>query len=85
MAVIKTATIKQAVTAKYVTTRDGDIEERRFKEGEKVKLMQVWLERVLVKSTDGHYFNLRKEVVNLPEDRVLERPAAPAPMPLPRP
>jgi hypothetical protein len=81
MAVIKTATIKQAVTAKYVTTRGGDVEERRFKEGEKVKLLQVWQNRVLVKSTDGHFFNLVKDVVNLPEDRVPERPVAAPPRP----
>lgn len=54
------ATIKQALTAKFQTTRGGDVEERQFQAGETVTVKQTWTERVLVKTSDGHYFNLLK-------------------------
>ncbi len=57
------ATITKDTTAKLQTTKSGDIEERAFKAGEQVRLVQEWQNRYLVKTQDGHYFNLEKDLV----------------------
>ncbi len=57
------ATIKEAFSAKLQTTKTGDVEDRAFTAGEKVHIVQEWQHHYLVKTTDGHYFNLKKELV----------------------
>ncbi len=57
------ATIKQDLTAQYQTTKNGDMNDRQFKAGDEVTIVQKWSRYFLVKDTDGHYFNLAKEKV----------------------
>jgi len=59
------ATVKQPLSAKFLTIRSGEIEQRRFTAGEKVHVVQKWQSSVLVKTSDGHYFNLAKDVLEL--------------------
>ncbi len=59
------ATVKQPLSAKFMTIRSGDVEQRAFTAGEKVHVVQKWQNSVLVKTSDGHYFNLRKDVLEL--------------------
>lgn len=57
------ATIKTDSSVRYQTVRNGEIEEKRFHVGEDVHLVQTWEHHYLVKDRDGHYYNLRKELV----------------------
>jgi hypothetical protein len=59
------ATVKQPLSAKFMTIRSGEIEQRAFSTGEKVHVVQKWQSSVLVKTSDGHYFNLGKDVLEL--------------------
>ncbi len=57
------ATIKEAVTLRFITTKDGDVEEKTFDAGESVEIMETWDDHYLVKDDDGHLFNVQKSLV----------------------
>ena len=57
------ATIKEAVTLQFITTKDGDVEEKTFAAGESVEIMETWDDHYLVKDDDGHLFNVQKSFV----------------------
>lgn len=60
------ATIKEDVTLKYQTTKDGDVEEVSFGAGDDVDVVQTWdnAPYVLIKNSDGHYFNVPKDKID---------------------
>lgn len=55
------AKIKENVTLKLVTTKDGDVEEMSFLKGDEVTLVKTWNHFYLIKDKNGHYYNIRKE------------------------
>ena len=57
------ATIKEEVTLKFITTKDGDMEEKSFAAGEAIEIMETWDEHYLIKDDDGHLFNVQKSFV----------------------
>jgi len=54
------ASIKEDITLKYQTTKDGDIEETSFSSGDSVDIVQKWDKApfVLIKDDDGHFYNI---------------------------
>lgn len=58
------ATIKEDITAKYQTVKDGDIEETAFSVGDEVTIVQTWSQFFLVKDDEGHFYNLPKDKVD---------------------
>ena len=54
------AKVVKAFSAKFQTTRDGDIEETHFAVGDEVTLMKAWDAFDLVRDQEGHCFNIRK-------------------------
>lgn len=54
------ATVKTAFTAKFQTTKDGDIEETSFGAGDSVTIVQTWDRFYLIKDDNGHYYNVPK-------------------------
>ena len=61
------ASIKEDITLKYQTTKDGDVEETSFSAGDDVEVVQEWGEApfVLIKDDDGHYYNVPKEKLSV--------------------
>ena len=61
------ATFKNDTTLKYVTTKNGDIEETEFSAGTEVQVMQAWknADYVLIKDDDGHFYNAPSSVLDL--------------------
>ena len=57
------ATIKEEVTLKFITTKDGDMEEKSFAAGESIEIMESWEGHYLIKDDDGHLFNVQKSFV----------------------
>ena len=57
------ASVKQQFTAKYQTTKDGDMEEATFSVGDSVTIVHTWAEHFLIKDRDGHYYNIKKELI----------------------
>lgn len=57
------ATIKQSITVGLVTTKDGDLEQVSFAAGDEVQVVKAWDAFYLVKDDEGHYYNLKKELV----------------------
>ncbi len=58
------ASVKQDFIAKYQTTTDGDVEEKQFSTGETVSIVQTWEHHYLIKDKDGHYYNIKKELIS---------------------
>ena len=58
------ATLKQAHTAKFITTKEGEVEETAFEAGVEVQVMQVWSAYCLVKDSDGHFYNIPKDLLS---------------------
>lgn len=54
------ATIKEDITLKLQTTKDGDIEETSFSAGDEVEVVETWKNAgyVLIKDGDGHFYNI---------------------------
>lgn len=61
------ATIKEDITLKYQTTKDGDVEETTFSAGDTVEVMENWKEAgfVLFKDSDGHFYNIPASKIDL--------------------
>lgn len=57
------ATIKESVTLKFITTTDGDMEEKNFAAGESIEIMETWEAHYLIKDDDGHLYNIQKSFV----------------------
>ena len=55
------ATIKEDITLKYQTTKDGDMEETEFSAGDTVELIQARDNYYLFKDDDGHFYNIPKD------------------------
>ena len=57
------ATVKEDITLKYQTTKDGDIEETSFSAGDDVEMVQSWdnADFCLIKDDDGHFYNIPKD------------------------
>ncbi len=58
------AKIKEALTLKFQTTTDADIETTTFKPGDEVKVIQEWANSILVRAADGHYYNVPKDKID---------------------
>jgi hypothetical protein len=54
------ATIKEDVTLKFQTTKDGDMEETTFSTGDSVDVVSTWDNFYLIKDKDGHFYNIPK-------------------------
>lgn len=61
------ATIKEDITLRYQTTKDGDIEETTFSAGTDVEVSQDWetAPYYLIKDDDGHYYSILKDKVDV--------------------
>lgn len=57
------ATVKEAITLKYQTTKDGDMEETSFSNGQSVTVISEWQNHYLIKDDDGHFYNIPKDKV----------------------
>lgn len=57
------AKLKTDVTLKLQTTQGGDLEEKRFQAGDEVHVAKEWLHHYLVRDADGHYYNVKKELI----------------------
>jgi hypothetical protein len=55
--------VKQDFVAKYQTVKDGDLEETRFSAGDSVHVVQTWQHHYLIKDKDGHFYNIKKELI----------------------
>ncbi len=58
------AKIKEAVTLKFQTTKDAEIEATNFKPGDEVKIVQEWGNGFLIRGSDGHYYNIPKDKID---------------------
>ena len=58
------ATIKEEITLKFQTTKDGDIEETSFSAGDEVSVIQEWAHHFLIKDDDGHFYNVAKDKID---------------------
>lgn len=58
------AKMKEAVTLKFQTTKDAEVEATNFKQGDEVKIVQEWGNRFLVRASDGHYYNVPKDKID---------------------
>lgn len=59
------ATFNQDITLKLVTTKDGDIEDVPFRQGDAVTVVQTWDRFVLVKDDNGHFYNVPKDKITV--------------------
>jgi hypothetical protein len=60
------ATVKEAFTYKYQTTKNSGIEEAGFSPGDEVDLIEEWSnELCLVRNGDGVVFNVPKKNIDL--------------------
>jgi hypothetical protein len=57
------AKVKEDFLAKFQTTKNGDIEEAEFKAGDEVTVVQAWEHHFLLKNKDGHFFTVKKDLV----------------------
>lgn len=57
------ATMHRDLSAKFQTTKDGDIEQTHFKAGDAVTVVQIWDRFVLIKDAEGHFYNVPKDAV----------------------
>ena len=55
------ATIKADITLKFMSTKDGDMEEASFSAGDEVEIVETWTDYVLIKDDDGHLMNIAKD------------------------
>jgi hypothetical protein len=55
--------VKQDFVAKFQTVKDGEVEEHPFSAGEAVTVVQTWLHHFLIKDKDGHFYNIKKELI----------------------
>ncbi|HSI05634.1 MAG: hypothetical protein ACAI38_11505 [Myxococcota bacterium] len=58
------AKMKEAVTLKFQTTKDAEVEQTSFKPGDEVKIVQEWGNSILVRAADGHYYNVPKDKID---------------------
>jgi hypothetical protein len=58
------ATIKEDISLKFQTTKDGDIEETSFSSGDEVDVVSTWDAYYLIKDKDGHFYNIPKDKLN---------------------
>jgi len=57
------ASITEDVSLKFMTTKDGDLEETSFSAGDEVEIVETWDEYFLIKCDDGHFYNVAKNKV----------------------
>ena len=55
------ATIKEDITLKFITTKDGDLEETNFSGGDEVEVLETWETHYLIKDDEGHHYNIPKD------------------------
>jgi hypothetical protein len=55
------ATVKEALTLKFQTTKDGEVEETQLAAGDELTVVQTWDRFYLVKDDNGHYYNVPKD------------------------
>jgi hypothetical protein len=58
------AKVKSDVTMKFVTTKDGDVEDTQFKAGDEVHVVKEWQSHYLVRGADGHYYTFTKNLID---------------------
>lgn len=58
------AKMKEAVTLKFQTTKDAEVEETSFNAGDEVKIVQEWGNGFLIRGSDGHYYNVPKDKID---------------------
>ena len=60
------ATVKEAFTCKYQSTKNSEIEEASFSPGDEVEVVKEWSnEMCLVKNDDGVVFNVPTKNLDL--------------------
>lgn len=60
------ATVKEAFTYKYQSTKNSGIEETTFSPGDEVEVVKEWSnDMCLVRDADGVVFNVPKKNLNL--------------------
>ena len=59
------ATVRVPFTAKFQTTKDGDIESTSFSAGTEVTIVQTWDKFYLIKDDGGHYYTVTKDKIEL--------------------
>ena len=57
------AKIKKPVTLKYQLTVDAEIHEATFAPGDPIQVVATWPQSLLVKGSDGHYYNVKKDKI----------------------
>ena len=55
------ATIKENITLKFMTTKDGDLEETNFSSGDDVEVLETWETHYSIKDDDGHHYSIPKD------------------------
>ncbi len=58
------AKMKENTTLKFQTTKDAEVEETSFKAGDDVKIVHEWGTHFLVRASDGHYYNVKKDKID---------------------
>ncbi|MEE2960993.1 MAG: hypothetical protein VYA34_09635 [Myxococcota bacterium] len=58
------ANFKTDTTLKFITTKDGDVEEAEFSAGDEIEILETWENHYLIKDDDGHYFNVDKGLLD---------------------
>lgn len=58
------ATIKEDIVLKYQVTKDGDVVDTSFAQGDKVDVISKWTNHYLIKDGDGHFYNIPKAHLN---------------------
>jgi len=60
------ATVKEAFTYKYQSTKNSEIEEASFSPGDEVEVVKEWdNDMLLVKNGDGVVFNVPKKNIDM--------------------
>lgn len=57
------ATVKSNFVAKLQTSKNAEMEETAFSSGDSVTVVQTWDNFYLIKDDDGHFYNVRKDLI----------------------